>query len=118
MKIELKVFQHLYPDAMWWIKRFDDEGAYYDNYSVYSGNNSSIEEKKIVLRPLSDMTEDEYKYLGFSDHGIEMIKSGKDEFTQIWTAIELIYLLKQGFDLFGLIESSQAIDKTTLNPTP
>lgn len=49
---------HLYKDAMWFIKRFDD-GIYYANRSVYQGNNSEIEESKLVLRPTTDLTAEE-----------------------------------------------------------
>lgn len=123
---------------------------------------------KLILRLLSDMTEDEALHLAYlvinSKHltvgaiekdeiDIELVKDdggnmldadievyieinvrrfqgylviGKDnsislyqeeeEFKRIDNiALKINYLLKQGFDLFGLIESGQAIDRTTLN---
>lgn len=72
------------------------------------------EEIKPILRPLPDLTNDEAKVLGYNraidwwrDHGHFGTHSAKN----------FAYLLKQGFDLFGLIESGLAIDKTKLNRT-
>lgn len=77
---------------------------------------------KPILRPLSDMTEEEelclcnlaetfdcksmVKTLSEND-GVYKISANK-------MIPIMIYLLKQGFDLFGLIEAGLAIDKTTL----
>lgn len=74
---------------------------------------------KLLLRPLSDMTEDEgfalSDIMGFftPDNFISAIKSGSKYVMDFRLSFELTqYLLKQGFDLFGLIESGLAIDKT------
>lgn len=59
---------------------------------------------KPILRPLSSMTEQENKDLfdgNFVDDGL-------------FTPHEFIKLLSARFDLFGLIESNEAIDATTV----
>lgn len=70
-------------------------------------------EVKLILRPLSDMTEEEAK-----EHDLltDLCYSAANKF---WDrarteAAVTSYLLKQGFDLFGLIEEGIAIDKTKL----
>jgi len=80
---------------------------------------------KIRLRKLSDMTEEEKVVM----HDTLWITKEEDKHYSVshkctyWhlkcSSREkepeiLLYLLKQGFDLFNLIESSQAIDKETL----
>lgn len=70
---------------------------------------------KPVLRPLSDMTEEERT---------ELICTDIDEYKPLKIKLKVgdyypeskrfIYLLSKHFDLFGLIESGLAIDKTTL----
>ncbi len=78
-----------------------------------------ISDIKPILRPLSDMTDKEIKdiqkltLLSYNGcHTDSWVKTN----TKYWLyeAQRTKYLLKQGFDLFGLIESGQAIDKTTL----
>jgi len=62
---------------------------------------------KLLLRPLSDMTEKEKQialHIGLSESD-----------TWIGGAKRTDYLLKQGFDLFNLIPEGLAIDKTKLN---
>lgn len=88
-----------------------------------------------ILRPLSDMTEEEasemWLLLGWNER-IPKEHRAEDiirEFTVIeedngttnnahWGYFIMImpYLLKQGFDLFDLISTGQAINSTTLNP--
>jgi hypothetical protein len=58
---------------------------------------------KPILRPLSDMTEDEKSYLGYS----AMIN---DEI--IWTPEKFRYALANKLDLFNLIHEGLAIAKT------
>lgn len=60
---------------------------------------------KPILRPLSDMTEEEAK----EAYTIR----GKNAFHE-FTGETVKYLLFKHFDLFDLIESGHAIDKTTL----
>lgn len=58
------------------------------------------EDIKPILRPLSSLEGKEKEWYG-----------NRREFD----GLEFLYLLKQGFDIFGLIEQGLAIDKTTLN---
>lgn len=65
---------------------------------------------KPILRPLSDMTEEEIN--------IRMMLANKwSPFNNdiMCSAEQVNYLLKSGFDLFGLIEAGLAIDLTKLN---
>lgn len=68
---------------------------------------------QLLLRPLSDIKEEECNkldwYYKWSTSG-EKIKHKVENFRPE----EFIELLKMGFDLFGLIESGLAIDKTKL----
>lgn len=59
-----------------------------------------------VLRRLEDMTKEEKARVGYS----AMIKN-----EIVWTPEKVHYLLKQGFDLWNLIDSKQAVDLKTLN---
>jgi hypothetical protein len=73
-----------------------------------------VEETILILRPLSDMTEEEEK---------EMIASQDDVILEGYTQILLKtdsgetvrWMLSKGFDLFGLIDAGLAIDKTKTN---
>lgn len=77
---------------------------------------------KPILRPLSDMTEEEKmeykaKFNGMDSTNIlPEIRAGRliNFHLNSKSPYEVIYLLSKGFDLFGLIESGLAIDKTTL----
>lgn len=69
----------------------------------------NFEDDKLVLRPLSDMTEDETNFQWNTFCNIKLIN-------QQVVAEEIRWLLCQHFDLFGLIESGLAIDSTTLKP--
>lgn len=79
-----------------------------------------IEDIKLILRPLSDMTEEELQECGnmiydFSDDPELNNHQWKD--FEIGSAPEQFHwLLSKHFDLFGLIDAGLAIDKTTLNP--
>lgn len=67
---------------------------------------------KPILRPLSDMTEEEFLE---GQHGLDYnVRFGYIKVNGVITA----YLLSKHFDLFGLIESGQAIDSTKLTPNP
>lgn len=71
---------------------------------------------KLLVRPLSSMTEEEKAHIGFDAYKV-LRSSGKLPAFQegkIWAATQTHYLIKQGFDLFGLIESGQAIDSTKI----
>ncbi len=73
----------------------------------------NIRDVKPILRPLSDMTEDEKESIGrgawHHDYYPEISDSEFD-------CEEVRLMLSMYFDLFGLIESGLAIDQTTLTP--
>ena len=75
------------------------------NYNDIGGQEFPINEIKPILRPLSDMTEDE-------EYDYWKLKGGNasNEFQGETT----LFLLSKYFDIFGLIEADLAIDKTTL----
>ena len=134
MKNELKI-QHLAPYFSHKLQMVDDrkvlcnlavlhndcvEVEYQFNVGHYELN---FEDIKPILRPLSDMTEEEKSTLkgvmkdSFKGENLlPIIKSGAltNLFFNKGNPSIVLWLLKQGFDLFGLIESDQAIDKTTL----
>jgi len=75
---------------------------------------------KPILRPLSDMSNDEiWKLNEITKAGswnLEMIKNIKSVFNLIHaTPIVFLELTKLNFDLFGLIESGEAIGKAKLS---
>ena len=78
---------------------------------------------KPILRPLSDMTEEELQECGnlvvdFSDDesGLGLNEHKWQDFTLLLCAEQFHWLIQRGFDLFGLIEAGLAIDKTKLKP--
>lgn len=70
----------------------------------------------LVLRPLSDMTEDELQECGnmiYDFSNDPELNNFKWKDFEIGLAPEqFVYLLSKGFDLFGLIPSGLAIDNT------
>lgn len=76
-------------------------------FPPYLGDWSGV---KLILRPFSDMTEEEAV-----ESGLGTIARDLEMFNRPWSPKQFLYLLSRGFDLFGLIESKQAIDKTTLS---
>lgn len=66
-------------------------------------------EDKLILRSLSDMTEEEY----WEADKLQMPIKEFGEYQ--FSAEQYHYLLSKHFDLFGLIDAGLAIDKTTLN---
>ncbi len=72
---------------------------------------------KPILRPLSDMTEDERNQFESSKVFVKATPVHQVGNMQ-WTPETFKYLLSIGIDLFGLINDGLAIDKTTLIPTP
>lgn len=75
---------------------------------------------KPILRPLSDMTiEEEIEYRDVCNKAYEFAKYKVGDNVgwsdpRVSGAIESKWLLSKHFDLFGLIESGEAIDKTKL----
>lgn len=113
MEKKIKDYLHLYLgcDAM----IYNDKSFIMDKVTSSSLNieDGSVTKIKPILRPLSDMTEQESYELCWQKNQNHM----KLNWSLNESAIhpnEFLYLLKQGFDLFGLIESGLAIDKTTI----
>lgn len=83
-----------------------------------SKNFFNIEYVTPVLRPLSDMTEEEYdelEILNNDDDNVLEVKNDKFEFDyRVSTAVITKRMLHMGFDLFGLIDDGLAIDKTKM----
>jgi len=86
-----------------------------------------LDEVKLVLKKLSDMTEEEAwdiwgKVPRHRDHGVTNPKCAITDatFHANWSihdwVIAFPILLSKGFDLFGLLESGDAIDAKTLKP--
>lgn len=74
---------------------------------------------KPILRPLSDMTEEEAKECYFLIHNCKATDSPFDTLQYIISALEdetsskvWLWAIKKGFDVFGLIEAGLAINKT------
>lgn len=70
-------------------------------------------EVKLILRPLSDMAEEESLELYLVER--KCLEPGSHWLLSYGPCCQ--YLLSKGFDLFGLIEAGIAIDKTTLEKT-
>ncbi len=69
----------------------------------------NLEEVKLILRPLidSEITKEEYKYIWEElNTTAQMLKDDIKMKPELF-----LYLIKQGFDLFGLLQSHQAIRK-------
>lgn len=76
---------------------------------------------KPILRPLSDMTDDEYMEVGNilctsqGEQAIKQLIADATYMIHIQFSFELtFYLLKQGFDIFNLIPEGIALDKTLI----
>ncbi len=73
---------------------------------------------KPLLRPLSDMTEEERYKCQYNAQCFFLKETGPldtDSLSIEQAAIVTNYLIKQGFDLFELIEAGLAMDKTKLS---
>jgi hypothetical protein len=69
---------------------------------------------KPILRPLSDMTNEEEKIAYKLEFNQDRVESQLNEYfysVDCWLPQTTIYLINQGFDLFGLIESGQSLKK-------
>jgi hypothetical protein len=90
---------------------FDDtQNVWWAYFAATEEMYAVIEDVFPILRPLADITEDEAK------EGRKMFSNMADsDYSQgeIWAA-QTRHWLSKGFDLFGLIESGLAIDKTKL----
>lgn len=94
-----------------------DEPLTVDNYNLMLFSN----DRKLVLRPLSDMTEEEARDIWDSTMpNIGYKHNHKDRLlcsthTIVTSAVVIPVLLAHGFDLFGLIEAGVAVKKVTVN---
>lgn len=93
----------------------------YDHGSGFFRILVPIGQIKLLLRPLSDMTEEECEWInnefgwGISGYLAEGIKAGTKYSINIHSSFEITrYLLSKSFDLFGLIDANLAIDKTKM----
>jgi len=112
METKFKDVAHLYLgcDIVW--KQYS--GDYTDGtYGTDLYNSKLLREISLgngkaipILRPLSDMTEEEYQ------HTSVCVSIESNDY--IREAENTLYLLSKHFDLFRLIESGQAIDAATL----
>lgn len=78
---------------------------------------AAIEKVKPILRPLPDMTDEEKKEIDKQYKAFTKSKTFNDTGVVMWAAKHTQILLSKHFDLFGLIESGLAIDKTKTNTT-
>lgn len=95
-------------------KRRKKKGHAVGDYLSWTPNghhNCNALSLKLILRPLSDMTEEEMIEV---DVDVPNILSEYEKLRP--TAFS--FLLSKGFDLFGLIDAGLAIDKTKLKRTP
>jgi len=93
--------------------------------TISYGANAVEDDIKPILRPFSDMTDEErielseiYGLFGV-EHMLTALKRGAKYVVDIHVSFEGVrYLLSKHFDVFGLIESGKAINATTLTPNP
>lgn len=145
MEKQLKDYLHLYLGCEMEVKHkqiailsgvsYDERGKYFIHLNDKENGYYIlfIQEAKPILRPLSDMSEEEkilvylWEYPNYKSG--ELIKNDSDEDFFVvknengmkvyinqhhFSAETTRKLLKAGFDLFGLIESGIALDKTKL----
>lgn len=91
------------------------DGGLIENPIGTSSPNIDLEfDLKPILHPLSDMTEEEGKeYVALGFGGMIDQRGGKLIY-QTFTPPCFLWLLSKHFDLFGLIDSGLAIDKTKM----
>lgn len=79
-----------------------------DDFAVFN-DNEECDRIKLLLRPLSDITEEEKKE-------IEAMEQNNTSYPTMAYALapHFVYLLSRGFDIFGLIDAGLALDKTKL----
>lgn len=118
MKIELKDVLHLYLGCKAEIERVVYPKAKINDKitpSTFTMLEMGTIKVKPILRPLSDMTQEERNHIDeiVKEYDKIIRETGTMSEGEKW-AIMTSHTLKRGFDLFGLIKSSQAIDKTTI----
>lgn len=113
--MEIKDYLHLYIGQKVWTAHKALNNGEPQALTITINNLHEIlhkyEDSKLILRPLSDMTEEE------KSESMRIYYTDKIELLAIMDVahFELCrYLLKQGLDLFNLIPAGLAIDKTSL----
>lgn len=117
MEVKLKDVIHHYLGCEVWDNYNDKKGILFgvdintsgmDNVKVLHNVvwDLKYEDIKPILRPLSSMTEEEQ----FKFNNINSLADNKEQCEANNTA----WLLKQGFDLFNLISTSQVINKSSI----
>lgn len=83
----------------------------FDNVVEYAFILSDIEDIKPYLFPLSSMTEEQEK-----EYALLQTSAGKEGFLYAWNCANMMdWLIKNHFDINGLIPKGMAIDATGLN---
>lgn len=78
-----------------------------------------IKRLRLILRPLSDMTTAEYhEYVRLELNATTTAKEAHEIQSRVFSPRTVIYMISRGFDVFGLIDSGEAIDATTLEENP
>jgi hypothetical protein len=111
MKTTFKQVAHLYLGC----KCFNFKTSRYTEL-VHLRIGADLSDMKPILRQLSDMIEEELNHI-IQIGEIHYRGESSRDFIVGWKAYApktFVYLLKQGFDLFYLIQSGEAIDRTTL----
>ena len=88
---------------------------YTNIYDITRGINQGYYNVKLILRPLSDMTEYERKEMSKQKHKFDTGNSISHAITDVAYKIE--WAIKQGFDVFGLIEAGLAISYPLQSPS-
>jgi len=128
MAKEIKDYLHLYADANWayynerekqYVETEEEFFSIYSKLMKYPDSVYWYEPVfyKPILRPLLTMTKKEAKKNGFWSTMHNMIVGVNERHVRynLYSAKQIIWLLSEGFDIFGLIESGLAIDKNQLN---
>ena len=123
---ELKGYLHLYLGCEALIEGYTNREHPFNyrgiiNYQLLleSGQHySSVKAIKPILRPLSDMTEEEARECGnlvydFSGEPV-FDKWGWKDFACLLASEQFLFLISKHFDLFGLIESGLAVNAAKL----
>jgi hypothetical protein len=118
----IKNYIHLYPKVPIAICEpgIEPVGHYLEGYdwnleqAIAERVKYPIEWIKLILRPLSSITDDErmdWELIGLSCPNADKYK------TAIMEAEATLFLLSKHFDVFGLIDAGLALDATTLKQT-
>ena len=86
----------------------------HNKHGFISLNAALVVHAKPILRPISDMTEEEAREGEIWGVWHDVNLMGEDWDTFGFSPHNFKHLLSKGFDLFGLIEAGLAIDKSTL----